>query len=310
MRAIPCPVSPEELRRLVHDEKLPDKDIALQLGGTIKRVQSWRRRFGIEALPRWKRNEVTPVEGQLRSLLVGSMLGDGRIVRQKTASYYTESHCGAQRDYLEWKARLWGPWAGPVAEVPDQRGYEQVRMVTPAHGTLNPWRAMFYERPRKGWKRLLPEVVDLVDEFALAIWYMDDGHAGWWPGITFGMDDESREVARSIFDKFGLKPRWQLHKGRTGTFYMEREDTAERFLDLIRPHVPACMASKLGPFGFQGPHHQVRAKLDLETLTLLSAQGVPIKRIARDLGVGASTVSRRLEQWGIDHPRKQGRPTL
>jgi hypothetical protein len=35
---------------------------------------------------------------------------------------------------------------------------------------------------------------------------------------------------------------------------------------------------------------------------------VPIKRIARELGVGGTTVSRRMKEWGVDHPRKTGRP--
>ena len=96
--------------------------------------------------------------------------------------------------------------------------------------------------------------------------------------------------------------------GRTGAFHMEREDTAERFIEIIRPHVPICMTSKLGPFGFQGKHHQVRQKIDRETLTEMASRGVPIKRIARELGVGASTVDRRLREWGVHHPRRAGRP--
>lgn len=82
MTPIPCPVSAEELRRLVHGEKLTDDAIASLLGGTNHRVQSWRRRYGIEAVARWARHDVPPIEGRLKSLLVGSMLGDGRIVRR------------------------------------------------------------------------------------------------------------------------------------------------------------------------------------------------------------------------------------
>lgn len=304
-------MSVEELNHLVHVFKLTDEEIARKVeGATAKRVRSWRKRLGIETLPRWARNEVTPIEGTLRSLLVGSMLGDGRLVRRVNATHYMERHCGAQRSYLEWKAAMWGPWANDVVDVPDKRGYPTVGMITCAHEALNEWQAMFYADQHKGWKRLVPEIVDIVDDFALAVWYMDDGGACWWPEITFGADDASREVAWAIFDKFGLKPRWRIHKGNTGAFIMEREDTAERFLELIKSHVPDCMAYKLGPFGFQGPHHQVRMKATPDVLRQMASEGVPIRTMAERLGIGTATVDRWLVKLGIEHPRKVGRPSL
>lgn len=309
MRSIPCPVSASELRHLVYDEKLTDAEIASRLeGGTVKRVQSWRRRFGIEALPRWQRHEVPPIEGKLKSLLVGSMLGDGRIVHHVNAAYYSESHSGNQLAYLEWKVDIWGAWAKPLFEVPDKRGYQQVRMHTAAHGDLVPWRDLFYPSREKGWKRLVPDVVDLVDEFALAIWYLDDGCAAWWPTISFGMSAESRQVAEAIFEKFDLNPRWNGKRGTTGEFHFEREDTAHRFLEIVTPHVPECMAYKLSGFGFQGPHYQVRQKATPGVLREMAAKGVPIRRMARDLGVGATTIDRWLRKLGVEHARKRGRP--
>ena len=84
MKAIPCPVSPEELRRLVRDEKLTDAEVAARLpGGTIKRVVSWRHRYGIEVVARWERRDLPPIEGKLKSLLVGSMLAP-RVMRALT----------------------------------------------------------------------------------------------------------------------------------------------------------------------------------------------------------------------------------
>lgn len=310
MKSIPCPIAVEDMLHLVRDLKLTDEEIAARIpGGTIKRVCSWRKRLGVGAMPRWARNEVPAIEGRLRSLLVGSMLGDGRLVRRVHATHFMERHCGAQRAYLEWKAGIWGAWAKPITEIPDKRGFLQVGMCTCAHEALNEWQALFYADKQRGWKRLVPQIVDLVDDFALSVWYMDDGYAGWWPMITFGADDASRAVAGSIFDKFGLKPRWDLKVRTTGAFVMEREDAAEKFLGLVQPHVPECMSYKLGPFGFQGPHYQVRRKATPEVLRQMASEGVPIRTIAGRLGVGATTVDRRLVELGIDHPRKIGRPT-
>lgn len=314
MKVIPCPVSPETLDDLYTHRKLTDQEIVDHLceqghEATLQRVRSWRERFGIMTLPRWARHDLPPIEGQLKSLLVGSMLGDGRLVRRTNATHYEESHSGAQLPYLEWKAAVWGSaWVRTVQEVPDRRGYTQHRLWTVAHPMLNPWRDTFYAERGRGWKRLVPEIVDSVDGVALAVWYLDDGFVGWWPNITFGASSGSREVASSVFEKFGLWPRWVQRTATTYEVHMEREDTAERFLDIIRPHVPACMAYKMEGFGFQGPQYEIRQRMDRETLGAWSAEGVPIREMARMFGVGASTVSRWLKKYEINHPRKVGRP--
>lgn len=315
MKAIPCPISDHELRTLVEVDKLTDKEIASQLpGGTVRRVQSWRKRFGIEAQTRWSRQVVSPIQGKLLSLLIGSMLGDGRLsCPSRHTTRYQENHADNQLDYLKWKVAQWGSWARPIKPVvwtTDGKDYPGHRFHTVSHPYLNEWQALFYDSRGPGGKRLIPRVVDLVDEFALAIWYLDDGSVGWWPDITFGMDDPSREVAWTIFEKFGLQPRWQLKSRTTGEFHMEREDTAHCFLRLIRPHVPKCMAYKLTGFGFMGKQYTIRQKIDPEVLREMAQAEVPIRVIARRLGVGASTVSRWLKKLKIQHPRRRGRPSL
>jgi len=320
MRAIPCPISPQELEQLYRVEKLTDEKIVERIGeeATVKRVRSWRKRFGIRTLHRWERYDVPLIEGRLKSLLVGSMLGDGRLVYRTHATHYTENHEEAQKAYLEWKVAQWGSsWVRtehkPSVKKKDGKTYRSWRFNTVAHAILNDWQALFYERRDRGWKRLVSEIVDHVDEFALAIWYLDDGSAGWWPDIIFGADGESRKVAWAIFEKFGLKPRWRLAKemaGReTGTFHMEREDTAEKFLNIITPHVPVCMAWKLRGFGYNsGRNNIIKGKLDSEVLREFAAEGIPIRRIAKILGVGSSTVDRYLRKNGIEHPRTKGNP--
>lgn len=318
MRAIPCPVSSYELEHLYAVEKLTDEEIAARLGNdaTAKRVRSWRHRFGITTIARWSRNDVPAIEGPLRSLLVGSMLGDGRLVFRTHATYYTENHEEDQKDYLEWKIAQWGSWVHmePKLSIKEKNGktYRSWRFNTVAHASLNDWQALFYERRDKGWKRLLPQVVDLVDGYALAVWFFDDGYAGWWPDITFGADSESRKVAWAIFEKFGLCPRWELKKIKddheTGMFHMEREDTAEKFLQIIRPYALPCMSYKLN-FGYDsGRNNIIKGKLDPEVLRELASEGMPIRRMAKLFGVGGSTIDRHLRRHDIEHPRTKGNP--
>lgn len=295
------------MRRLWTDQRIVDY---LGLGATLKRVRSWRRRFRIATIIRSLRNDVAPIEGRLQSLLIGSMLGDGRLVRSPNSSHYSENHCLAQLPYLEWKARQWGAWQSPsgikpVARIIEGKKYAGVRFHTLGHPSLCPWQALFYALP--GGKQLRPELIEMVDAQALAIWYMDDGSAGWWPLITFGLSRGSRDVAFEIFKRFGVFPRWYTHKGLTGEFRIVGEEQAKRFIQLIRPHMPECMLYKL-EFGFQGRGYQIRQASPEVELRRMAVEGMPIRRMARELGLSASVVSRRLSRLGIEHPRTVGRP--
>ena len=172
-------------------------------------MRSWRKLYDIDTLPRWERNIVPPIEGPLESLLVGSMLGDGRLVRQTNATYFTEGHCLAQKPYLEWKATQWGPWANPIRDISGKGPYPTVGFTTCAHANLNEWQEPFYADKRKGWKRLLPQIVDKVDAYALAVWYMDDGSLlpDGSPRISFGGGPVSLRRALAALRALGLSPK-------------------------------------------------------------------------------------------------------
>jgi hypothetical protein len=309
MKRSDCPIEKEELSRLYSDLKMTDQEIADHLGSTVKRVRSWRKRLGVSTLARYERNEIVPIVGPLRSLLVGSMLGDGRLDRLPNSTRYTENHCNAQREYAEWKVAQWGIWVSnglkPVSWKLKGTVFHGWRFETHAHDTLNEWHALFYDP--QGPKLLRPGVIDLVDTRALAIWYMDDGTSGWWPSITFGMPPESRDVAFRILAKFSLHPRWVPRKNNTGDLIFEGEDQAHLFISLVAPHIPECMQYKLD-FGFQGPHYQVRKLLPESLLRDLSSKGVPIKRMAKELGASHTTIDRHLKKHGISHLRTVGRP--
>lgn len=289
-------------------QKLTDQEISRLLlkegvEATTKRVRTWRHRLGIPTLPRWERVEAPSIEGNLKSILVGSMLGDGRIARREQSSYYEERHSPSQKAYLLWKASQWGCWESDLNSadtVREGKTYTSWIFRTPAHPCLNYWRDLFYDSRRKGWKRLVPEIVDHVDSKALAIWYLDDGSVGWWPDITLGASPDSLKVAFAILEKFGISPRWEAKKGVTGVLHMEREEAAERFLSLVTPHIPSCMAYKASGFGFQGLHYQIRKKCSKDNLERLRGKGMSSSEIAVELDVGETTVRRWMKRWGLN----------
>jgi hypothetical protein len=315
MKSIPCPIPEAELNRLYSEAKLTDQQIVDHLGGdtTVKRVRSWRKRFGIETINRTERHDVPPIEGRLKSLLVGSMLGDGRLSRGVHVTRFVENHAAYQSEYAEWKRQQWGSWVKhelkSVVWKKASGDFPGVRFETVSHVALNEWQEIFYPQP--GPKVLVSPspVVPLMkgDALALAIWYMDDGCAEWWPTLT--MASVQRVVATQILDGFGLTAEWKPSSisKTTGCLVLKGEQNAERFLDLTRPYIPECMSYKLEP-DFQGAHYQVRKAAPPEKLMEFAAAGVPIREIAKSLGVGATTVDRYLKGYGIEHERRVGRP--
>jgi len=99
------------LRRLYLEEGLSEGEIAQRYGTYQVKVGRLRRRFGVPTLTKSDRldlpEELSPKQ---RSILVGSMLGDGglRPVGRLTARY-SEHHSLKQRAYLDWKATEWRP---------------------------------------------------------------------------------------------------------------------------------------------------------------------------------------------------------
>lgn len=205
MKRIPCPVTQQELEALVK-QGLTDVEIgALLPDGTGKRVASWRQSFGIEAVPQWARGSPPSLDSLLIPLLVGSMLGDGRLVHQGNSTYFCETHCGKQLPYLQWKADRWGTsWVSSLKEVPDKRGFVSWRMRTRSHKDLTYWRDLFYPDRVAGYKRPDLRLLPYMSAEALALWYLDDGHAGWWPSIAFGGQDLTMRM--SIRGRIGHPP--------------------------------------------------------------------------------------------------------
>lgn len=310
MKLVPCPITESDLRTLYLELKLTDSEIASRVGCLVKHIRNWRHRWGIETINRTERHDVPVIDGQLRSILVGSMLGDGRISKSVHVARYVENHCEYQKEYLEWKIKEWGSWVKldlkPVTWNLQGKEFLGYRFETVSHASLIYWHELFYPEP--GPKQLQEGVVDLVDPLALAIWFMDDGSAGWWPRITFGMDLASRKVALEIFNRFGFRPRWVVRKGKTGELIFEGEDQAERFIGLIDPYMPEFMHYKL-IFGFQGPHYQVRERVTEESLRKMTSQGISLRRVAKLMSVAPTTIGRYLRKYGIDHPRVVGTPS-
>jgi hypothetical protein len=113
----------------------------------------------------------------LRSVLIGTMLGDASMTwpKNKKGERYGQgprisfSHCADQKQYLEHKVKLLSRGGLSFSVCRDG---DQWKATSGVCSSLARFFEMFYG---SGRKKITKEILDLVDDEALAFWLMDDG---------------------------------------------------------------------------------------------------------------------------------------
>lgn len=299
----------EVFERLYYEELLTESQIAERFGTYQVKVGRMRRGWGLPALGktgRLSRKLPEPTERQ-RDLLVGSLLGDGWMdATSAQAARFSEGHSLKQEGYLRWKADELAPYVSKIIDVEKtdkQTGKKYPAMVlyTQSCTHLRPFYDLFY----KTGKRVFPaDLHERINPLVLAIWFLDDGSLlGNMPRITFGLDDLSWRRAERALRKLKLKP--DIHEDDDGVFAVHFPTQADHFFDLVRPHIPECMAYKLPTDTLRRQQDRNAKQLTPATACELREGGMSVADIARHTGVGQSTVRRRLESSGA--PKRMGR---
>lgn len=188
-----------------------------------------------------------------RSILVGTLLGDGHLETQDKGKTYRLKleHQIAQRDYLEWIYDQFQEWipSGIRSRI-KKNGYEYVLFDTYSHGAFRFYAQQFYPSGKKEIPKLIEK---LLDPMALAIWFMDDGS---WKSDkhktyiihTLGYSKKDLELVQKILKKkFDLETSLHAQKGKYWRLYVKSE-SAKKFKDLIEPYtsqIPS-MQNKMG----------------------------------------------------------------
>jgi len=211
------------------------------------------------------------MDAEKRGLIIGLALGDGYIqvrTRYKGGKYPYESrnirvlHGSSQRAYCEWKARrlTWalGGKQVNVTKVNNGPGGKYVAyQFSKDHSYFGQVRRWLYPN---GKKLITRRVLDMLTPEALAIWYMDDGHArrntnsqGFVTSVSTDIatqctESEAHTIVDWLKDRFGLtfKVRCNKRCSPDHRFYIQANTSESRkFVSIIAPHVPDCMIYKL-----------------------------------------------------------------
>ncbi len=298
-------LTPEVLRRLYEDEGKTEAEIAELYGTYQVKVGRLRRQFGICTLLKSDRLSLPgELPSRLHSILIGSMLGDGRLFRTGSATAsYSEHHCLKQKDYLDWKVAEWGTFA--LRYVPVQDGPHHGWLFT-THGcrVLYPFWEMIYPTG-KGNKTYSKMPIDLVDPLALAVWFMDDGSRDKESlRFSIGPSEVDREVKLRVLRRFGLRGHY-YQSGTNHDIGISGRTDLTKFIDLVQAHIHPSLTYKLEVT----PRRRGPAPRDIltpERLGPLAERGFTAQAIASTFNVSVQSVCRALDRIGVK--RRVGRP--
>jgi hypothetical protein len=181
-----------------------------------------------------------PLDRVQRELVVGSLLGDGTLLRTTSGWCFRVHHGLAQRSYVDFKHSFLREY---VQSPPRQSGRAYYfRTVT--HSAFSDYRERFYQASRK----IVP--IELLREqltgLGLAVWLMDDGGAD---GAAVRLntqsfsEDENEALAMLLQTKFGLNVRLNRDKG---AFRLRIAAASKsRLVAVVGPHMHPDMSYKL-----------------------------------------------------------------
>ena len=179
---------------------------------------------------------------QQTSLVIGSMLGDGYLVKTTSGFAFRVNHGLLQKDYVDWKYQLLKDFAN---SPPKQSGScYYFRTVT--HPTFVQLKDSFYQDRRK----IVPKetLEDLIDPFALAVWIMDDGSRD---GRQLRINSQCFSKAENEFLQCVLRAKLgiltTLNRDKTQFRLRVAQESMAHLREIVIPYIIPSMLYKLIP---------------------------------------------------------------
>jgi len=189
-----------------------------------------------------------------KSFIMGSLLGDACCNRfSKNSCCFSFVHGEAQREYLQFKARLFHS-----KEYLSRGGFKPSKQLYRSDSphleeAINIYK-LIYKNKRKTISR---EWLDQINEIGLSAWYMDDGQLVKERGKrskhstlsvkfhTEGFTKQENIIIRKwLNEKWGIKS--SIYKNGKGHYFIRLfSESAYHLWDIIRPYIHECMAYKL-----------------------------------------------------------------
>lgn len=192
------------------------------------------------------------ISKQQKSIIVGTLLGDGYIYKDRYGGCRLEiKHSDKQKDYVFW---LHGVLKNICPGEPRQRkDNQQWKFNTESNDDLKRFRKLFYPKDKK----VIPSDISkvLINPLSLAIWYMDDGSLDFRPKSHYAFSLKTNSftlkecdlLTKVLNNNFGINSsvQYPICRGKRYPQIYIGKQGRDQFLKLIKPHIITCFKYKL-----------------------------------------------------------------
>jgi hypothetical protein len=200
-----------------------------------------------------------------RDLILGSLMGDAGIAKRGNSYRARFAHSEKQRNYLEWKKEILSSVVSMnTLNLVDRQGnktYNACSFTTLSSHEFKEFYDLFYVN---GVKTITDKLLNSLNLFSLAIWYMDDGCLNKDIDsrygdpkvryrITFALGKVSSEEAKLVqvyFKNVWALDSWVI-RGYNKEYNRDYPSIklsyfgTRKFLEIIDMIIPECMKYKL-----------------------------------------------------------------
>ncbi|MEK7178287.1 MAG: hypothetical protein AAB721_01360 [Patescibacteria group bacterium] len=179
-----------------------------------------------------------------RSMIVGTILGDGHVLKTTMGYCLRLKHSLKQRELLKWKYDILNNIATPIKVYKDSCYF---RTVT--HPVFSEYRKMFYDENKS--KRIPSNLINVINQVALATWIMDDGtnELGYSKSLRINTQcfslTEHKKLQQILQVKFGIIS--TLNKDKDMYRLRIAKSSMDKLISLVNPYIIPSMLYKLSP---------------------------------------------------------------
>lgn len=214
-----------------------------------------------------------------KEIILGTLLGDSMIVETSHTKGYLKMCQGKdQVQYLIWKMQTLKPLVdtfGVSYQNKDKRDTWKSKLRIHVWSLSQTYLHHLYnDYYSNGVKVVRLNVLRRLTPVSLAVWYMDDGSVIHQKGVVYGCrlytNGFSMEENHLIADY--MKESWNiefnvLHDSRSNSYFLNTpKNGAEKFIELVKPHIHESMKYKIDPFHYNAEHSDIPDEEIVRTL--------------------------------------------
>lgn len=249
----------DTLIREYFQNNLTLKQIAEKYNISYSKTYKLLKEFGLETKKEINANkELSEFQ---EKFVYAKLLGDGCITKSRHhVEYHFEfGHEEKQREYAKYCANILEGF-GTYSEKERKRDpkiYKKSEWIECVFKSIHnsDFSRIYRHCYEHGRKIVNKEILDIIDDFGLAVWYMDDGHkvtgqkASYLNTLCFTLN-ENKMIVEWLWERFQVRSNVvKAGKSRNGRDDLYRirisSSTWDRFCSIIEPHIQEELKYKI-----------------------------------------------------------------